>query len=218
MDHIVNSYFGDKICHRVNLLKQRNLDQCQVLINTCALCWYHMLKRKVSNIGLTIPGNGSFEIRRISTWNLLDFTWNLPDFMKSVRNLADFTRNPYEIRRISWMWAFAWWSSIGLSFERPITLDQGRQMLIFTQLRVVSWFTLHVNIYTLCRWRVLQAFTERLGYLVYGAYNAAAVIVLLNMLIAMMSRSFDSIQVKSNQKNGQKQHSIQMVTYVHFII
>ncbi len=29
----------------------------------------------------------------------------------------------------------------------------------------------------------------------YGAYNFCAVIVLLNMLIAMMSRSFDSIQV-----------------------
>ena len=24
-----------------------------------------------------------------------------------------------EIRRISWMWAFGWWSSVGLSFERP---------------------------------------------------------------------------------------------------
>ena len=32
----------------------------------------------------------------------LDFTWNPPNFMKSR------------------MWAFAWWSSIGLSFERPI--------------------------------------------------------------------------------------------------
>ena len=29
----------------------------------------------------------------------VDFTWNPPDF--------------------SWMWAFAWWSSIGLPFERP---------------------------------------------------------------------------------------------------
>ena len=29
--------------------------------------------------------------------------------------------NPHEIRRISKLWAFAWWSSIGLSFfERPI--------------------------------------------------------------------------------------------------
>ena len=26
----------------------------------------------------------------------------------------------HEIRRISWMWAFGWWSSIGLSIERPI--------------------------------------------------------------------------------------------------
>ena len=40
-----------------------------------------------------------------------------------------------------------------------------------------------------------SGFTERVGYIVYGAYNIAAVIVLLNMLIAMMSRSFDLIQV-----------------------
>ena len=65
----------------------------------------------MENIGLTIPGNWSFEIRRISPrfhpwnpvdftheiwqispvkssgfhpWNLADFTWNLPDFMKST--------------------------------------------------------------------------------------------------------------------------------------
>ena len=28
----------------------------------------------------------------------------------------------HEIHWILWMWAFAWWSSIGLSFERPIKL------------------------------------------------------------------------------------------------
>lgn len=39
-----------------------------------------------------------------------------------------------------------------------------------------------------------KMFTVRVGYVVYGAYNIAAVIVLLNMLIAMMSRSFDMIQ------------------------
>ena len=48
------------------------------------------------------------EIRRISR-----ISWNPPDFrVKSVWN-------PYEIRRISWTWAFGWWSSIGLSIERP---------------------------------------------------------------------------------------------------
>ena len=41
--------------------------------------------------------------------------------VKSVWNPADFRWNPHEILRISWMWAFAWWSSIGLSFERPNT-------------------------------------------------------------------------------------------------
>ena len=48
--------------------------------------------------------------------------WNLPDFrVKSARfqgwNPPDFK---VEIRRISWTWAFGWWSSIGLSIERPI--------------------------------------------------------------------------------------------------
>ena len=64
-------------------------------------------RNKTWNIGLTIPGNWSFEIRWISP-------------VKSVWNPVDFTR---EIRTKSagfhGMWAFAWWSSIGLSFERP---------------------------------------------------------------------------------------------------
>ena len=39
-------------------------------------------------------------------------------------------------------------------------------------------------------------FTQNVGYWIFGAYNIATVIVLLNMLIAMMSRSFEKIQVK----------------------
>jgi len=38
-------------------------------------------------------------------------------------------------------------------------------------------------------------FTESLGYIVFAVYNWGAVIVLLNMLIAMMTRSFDKIAV-----------------------
>ena len=50
---------------------------------------------------------GFHKICWISPWNLPDFTWN-----------------PHEIRRISKLWAFAWWSSIGLSFfERPINVN-----------------------------------------------------------------------------------------------
>ena len=71
------------------------------------------------------------EIYQISwiSWNPLDFHgfheicqisqvksarfhgWNLPDFTGEIRRIS----------RISWMWAFGWWSSIGLSIERPIT-------------------------------------------------------------------------------------------------
>ena len=39
-------------------------------------------------------------------------------------------------------------------------------------------------------------FTETVGYWIFGVYNITTVIVLLNMLIAMMSRSFELIQVK----------------------
>ena len=92
------------ICSKANVQKQRPTDT---------------QTDKHTNIGLTIPGNWPFKIRRIScvksVWNPADFRFHL----KSVRNPPDFTWNPYEIRRISWMWAFAWWSSIGLSFERP---------------------------------------------------------------------------------------------------
>jgi len=37
-------------------------------------------------------------------------------------------------------------------------------------------------------------FTEFIGYLIYGAFNIASVIVLLNMLIAMMSKSYETIE------------------------
>ncbi|CAF1249920.1 unnamed protein product, partial [Didymodactylos carnosus] len=37
-------------------------------------------------------------------------------------------------------------------------------------------------------------FTEIIGYLIYGAFNIASVIVLLNMLIAMMSKSYETIE------------------------
>ena len=48
--------------------------------------------------------------------------WAYHSWQLVFRNPADFSRwNPYKIRRISWMWAFGWSPSIGLSFERPIT-------------------------------------------------------------------------------------------------
>ena len=77
--------------------------------------------------------HGFHEICWISWWNLPDFTdfmkstgfhgeicqiswWNPPDFMVKSARFHGFHG---EIRRISWMWAFGWWSSIGLSIERP---------------------------------------------------------------------------------------------------
>ena len=43
-------------------------------------------------------------------------------------------------------------------------------------------------------------FTESVGYIVFGVYNWGAVIVLLNMLIAMMTRSFDKIAVSLSDR------------------
>ena len=90
---------------------------------------------------------GFHEIHQISPWNLVDFTceiqqssprfhlWNPPKIIKasvSAKTLQfdecrvgamtkDFMWNLHEIHWISKLWAFAWWSSIGLSFfERPI--------------------------------------------------------------------------------------------------
>ena len=37
--------------------------------------------------------------------------------------------------------------------------------------------------------------TESVGYIVFGVYYGTGVIILLNMLIAMMTRSFDKIAV-----------------------
>ena len=46
--------------------------------------------------------------------------WNPPDFTPEIHQISWNRQISPEIRRISWMWAFGWWSSIGLSFERPI--------------------------------------------------------------------------------------------------
>ena len=40
-------------------------------------------------------------------------------------------------------------------------------------------------------------FTDRAGYIIFGFYYWGAVIVFLNMLIAMMTRSFEKITVSS---------------------
>ena len=84
-----------------------------------------------------------YEIWWIS-WNLADFMWNPADFMWNPPKLKSFCWNIWiykvlggfhgEIHQISWnlpdfrwnppdfkLWAFMWWSSIGLStFERRI--------------------------------------------------------------------------------------------------
>ena len=51
-------------------------------------------------------------------------------------------------------------------------------------------------------------FTETVGYWIFGAYNICTVIVLLNMLIAMMSRSFEIIQVRISSKYCNKSSAV----------
>lgn len=60
-------------------------------------------------------------------------------------------------------------------------------------------------------------FTERVGYIVFGVYNWAAVIVLLNMLIAMMTRSFEKITVGNSFCMGcDKRYCMKMSKYLEF--
>ena len=65
---------------------------------------------------------GFHEIRGHSSLHappkLKSFGWNIC-FYKVLGGFHLKSARVHEIRRISWMWAFAWWSSIGLSFERP---------------------------------------------------------------------------------------------------
>ena len=42
--------------------------------------------------------------------------------------------------------------------------------------------------------------TRDIGYILYGAYNITMVTVLLNMLIAMMTRSFTNIAVSTAEQ------------------
>lgn len=41
-----------------------------------------------------------------------------------------------------------------------------------------------------------NSLTEDIGYIIYGVYNIVMVTVLINMLIAMMTRSFTNIAVR----------------------
>ena len=51
--------------------------------------------------------------------------------------------------------------------------------------------------------------TEDFGYVIYGLFNVALVTVLLNMLIAMMARSYQAITVSKVKKSKvQIQHNI----------
>lgn len=46
------------------------------------------------------------------------------------------------------------------------------------------------------RYEYRGGFTWIVGFLVFGVYNFVSVVILLNMLIAMMTRTFDIIQVE----------------------
>ena len=49
--------------------------------------------------------------------------------MKSARFHTEFHEIRIKFRRISWTWAFGWWSSIGLSIERP-NMQYTKQLVI----------------------------------------------------------------------------------------
>ena len=49
--------------------------------------------------------------------------------------------------------------------------------------------------------------TEDFGYVIYGGFNVAMVTVLLNMLIAMMARSYQAITVSTSICNRPSVHA-----------
>lgn len=69
--------------------------------------------------------------------------------------------------RLEYTFRTVFWALFGLSDARRVEIGKGFQ----------------------------SRFTESVGYIVFGVYNWAVVIVLLNMLIAMMTRSFEKITV-----------------------
>ena len=105
------------------------------------------------NIWFHLKSAGFHEICQTSWWNPLDFMdfmksagfhgeihqiswWNLPDFM--VKS----TRFHGEICQISWMWAFGWWSSIGLSIGLQFL---ARGLLISHEICQILW-----NLHEIC--------------------------------------------------------------------
>ncbi len=71
--------------------------------------------------------------------------------------------------RLEYTFRTVFWALFGLSDARKVEIGQGYN----------------------------SRFTESVGYIVFGVYNWAVVIVLLNMLIAMMTRSFEKITVST---------------------
>ena len=87
---IMTAVVDPEICWRV-----RNL--CSSFVvgvwNACLKLWHWHVNRvstSTINIGLTTPGNWSFEIHTKSGGFHVKSTRNPADFMKSVRNLPDF--------------------------------------------------------------------------------------------------------------------------------
>ena len=66
-------------------------------------------------------------------------------------------------------------------------LDTAFMTLFWSMFALIALVTLEVNL----------SMVERFGKLLFGLYNVAAKILLLNMLIAMMSKSFNSIVVRT---------------------
>jgi len=63
--------------------------------------------------------------------------------------------------------------------------------------RTVFWSVFgrgETNVVTLSEYN--NHLTENFGYILYGLYNCIMVTVLINMLIAMMARSFQAIAVR----------------------
>ena len=63
----------------------------------------------------------------------------------------------------------------------------------------------------------MQPFTRRVGEYLLMAYHALAIIVLINMLIAMMSNSFQNIEVQSSQEKKYQDLYIYIYIFIYIL-
>lgn len=109
----------------------------------------------------------------------LDWTWWIEICLST--HLQAVLSHPFEIYSSTATFHTLFWALFGMSSNNVTMVEE----------ELASVYPGHEHL------RVNNAafMISSLGSVLYGVYNACMIIILLNMLIAMMSKSFDEIQV-----------------------